>query len=59
MSRRSSSIRICYNSYLAAFEDAEERIAQGEEQSHCPVCKRWFWADEVHQCTPVHTAASR
>lgn len=33
--------------YSAAFDDADERIANGEEQTFCPTCKRWYWPHEI------------
>lgn len=32
--------------YLAAAEDAEQRMARGEEQRQCLACGRWLWAHE-------------
>lgn len=33
-------------SYVDAAEDAERRIARGQKQKQCSVCKRWFWWHE-------------
>jgi hypothetical protein len=32
--------------YAAASEDADERLANGEEQRFCPDCERWLWRHE-------------
>lgn len=33
--------------YIAWFEDAERRYKIGERQKRCPVCKHYFWKDEL------------
>jgi len=32
--------------YLAAHDDAEKRIAKGQKQKQCPICKLWLFEDE-------------
>lgn len=32
--------------YVDAGEDAERRLARGQKQKQCPICKRWFWRFE-------------
>ena len=31
--------------YLAAYEDAEQRMRRGERQVFCPECRCWVWPD--------------
>jgi hypothetical protein len=31
------------SAYLAHAADAERRMAAGEKQRRCPVCKLWIW----------------
>ncbi len=33
--------------YLQAHFDADERIANGEEQIQCPLCKLYLWPHEL------------
>jgi len=32
--------------YLAAHADADRRMAKGEKQTQCPICKYYFWKHE-------------
>jgi len=32
--------------YVAQSEDAHRRMALGQKQRRCPVCKLWFWKHE-------------
>jgi hypothetical protein len=32
--------------YISKQEDAERRLARGEEQRQCPTCQLWFWPHE-------------
>ena len=34
-------------SYIASFEEADRRIKRGQKQKQCPVCKLWFFKDEM------------
>lgn len=33
--------------YVAWFDDADIRYKKGERQKQCPICKHYFWKDEL------------
>lgn len=32
--------------YIHSSNDADRRLAQGQEQRQCVLCKKWFWYNE-------------
>jgi len=34
-------------SYIQAHEDAEKRMAKGEVQTLCNICKLYYWSNEI------------
>ncbi len=35
--------------YTSAHADAARRLARGQRQTQCQVCKKWFWRHEFKQ----------
>jgi len=39
--------------YIQDSEDAERRLARGERQVFCKICKRWHWRDDLCEIAEV------
>lgn len=45
--------------YLAFFDDADRRAAEGQVQTKCGMCNRYRWEDEASACSDFRPEADR
>jgi hypothetical protein len=43
--------------FLAAYGDAEDRMARGEKQRRCPVCHKYIWEEYYSALEELESAA--